>query len=439
MFRIKFITQFIAVLLVFSATQCLLSCQSETDKNISGLHTNITFVHYFTDSLSGGINEMAQAFNRQNDRYYLNAIAIDHEAFEVSIRPNFAAESPPDVYSYWAGARTESVLKYLEPLDDVWQQYQLDERFTPLVIKAAVEYQGKKYFVPLTQHSVGFFYNKKIFERYHLTPPHTWLEFIALCEILKTNKIIPIALGTREKWASQFWFDFLLLRTTPYEQRQQLMHGKISYQHIAVTSAFERWVELITKNYFNSRPNDISWDSGANEMVYSGKAAMTLMGSWIMGQFNDTTHRWVAGKDYDFFPFPMIDNGIPIVALGPIDGLVVPRQALNKNGAKEVLVFLTEAAPQLAMSQGSGSLAPSLMVAATHYNPVQQRLLTAINQSAHFAFPYDLSTPPEAAELGVTAFTEILEFPTAWHTIQQKLATDMQRYFEYLEKIKDDR
>ena len=65
------------------------------------------------------------------------------------------------------------------------------------------------------------------------------------------------------------------------------------------------------------------------------------------------------------------------------------------------------------------------------------RVLQEIAHSSHFAFNYDLSTPPEIAEIGLNAFTEFLEFPADRQTIQQKLAADAVSQFRKL-KVKQE-
>lgn len=63
-------------------------------------------------------------------------------------------------------------------------------------------------------------------------------------------RVTPIALGAKEKWPAQFWFDYLLLHTAGYEYRQQLMEGKISYTDVSVRKVFDLWAGLIDKGYF---------------------------------------------------------------------------------------------------------------------------------------------------------------------------------------------
>ena len=411
----------------------LAGCDRAPDQPASAPQkTSITFLHYFTDSLSGGIDDMARSFNNQNTRYELKAVSLDHEAFKTSIQDTLKSGQPPDLYSSWAGARTASLVVNLEPLDDVWQQAKLDDVFAPSLVRAASSYQGHKYLLPLTQHYVAFFYNKKVIDLHGLKPPATWGEFLAVCAALKTKGVVPIALGAKDKWPAQFWFDMLLLRTMPYEFREQLMAGQVSYDHPKVKAVFAQWASLIEHGYFNDKPNATAWDSGANDMVYQGAAAMTLMGTWNIGYFGNAAHGWVAGKDYDFFPFPVMTPGLPVVALGPIDGLVVPKKALNREGAKQALVYLSGVLAQQAISRGSGALAPSIQVPRTFYSDIQQRVLSAIEQSPHFAFNYDLATPPAVAELGLAAFSEFLAFPKAYPQIVGKLGTDAAARFQSL-------
>ena len=123
---------------------------------------------------------------------------------------------------------------------------------------------------------------------------------------------------------------------------------------------------------------------------------------------------------------------LPLVALGPIDGLVVPKKALNPEGAKQALTYLSGVLAQQAISRGSGALAPSIQVPRAFYSDIQQRVLAAIEQSPQFAFNYDLATPPAVAELGLAAFSECLAFPKAYPQILNKLGMDAAARFHSL-------
>jgi multiple sugar transport system substrate-binding protein/raffinose/stachyose/melibiose transport system substrate-binding protein len=153
------------------------------------------------------------------------------------------------------------------------------------------------------------------------------------------------------------------------------------------------------------------------------------MGTWNIGYFTNDAHRWEPGKDFDFFPFPLIDTTLPKVSLGPIDGLVLPKNAPNLAGAGEAISFLAGVDAQQAISKGSGALSPNLRVPMTAYNNIQRRVRQEIDSSPYFAFNYDLATPPVVAQLGLNAITEFLAFPDEYPDIQKQLAKDAKRIF----------
>lgn len=380
----------------------------------------VTLLHYWSGTLSGGIDGLVSTFNSNNTDIELIATPLDHEAFKTSIRDTLESGNPPDLYTYWAGARVESLLDKLTPIDDIWSNNNLDSRFSPVIINSACTYQGKKYLIPLTQHYVAFFYNKKVFENAGVQPPSDWNEFLKVCNKLKTKGITPIALGAKPRWPAQFWFDFILLRTAPYTYREKLMQGKARFTDPEVMRTFKIWSELIKGGFFNKEPNRTEWDTGAGDLVYSGKAAMTLMGSWLMGYYNDEKHRWVEGKDYDFFTFPVIDKSIPGCSIGPIDGLVIPADAAQQETAKKVMVFLTEEGPQKEFSKNSGALSPNITIPDSFYTDLKIRIRQDIQKAPNWAFPYDLATPPDEAEVGLNMFAEFLEFPGQYQSIAKR-------------------
>jgi multiple sugar transport system substrate-binding protein/raffinose/stachyose/melibiose transport system substrate-binding protein len=153
------------------------------------------------------------------------------------------------------------------------------------------------------------------------------------------------------------------------------------------------------------------------------------MGTWNIGYFTNDAHRWEPGKDFDFFPFPLIDATLPKVSLGPIDGLVIPKNAPNLAGAGKAIEFLAGIQAQQAISKGCGALAPNLQVALAFYSDIQQRVRREIDSSPYFAFNYDLATPPAVAQLGLNAFSEFLVFPGEYPDIQKQLADDAKRSF----------
>jgi multiple sugar transport system substrate-binding protein/raffinose/stachyose/melibiose transport system substrate-binding protein len=391
----------------------------------------ISLYHYFSGSLSGGLNEMIDTVNKRQPENKVVAHALDHEAFKSMIHSTLAKGNPPELFSYWAGARMQKLVDQnkLAPIDDLWSRMSLGERFSKSMCQAACIYNGKKYLLPITQFLVVFFYNKQIFDREQLSPPASWDEFVDLCRHLKKKGIYPVALGARERWPAQFWLDYLLLRTAGPQYRADLMKGKAAYTDSEVKRVYKIWGELLQNGYFNEDANKLDW-AEATELVSRGKAAMTLMGTWAIQVLNDKKYGFSEGQDYDFFPFPTVDQGVPKVAVGPVDGLVLSRGSLNPEFAKSVLIYFSEIEAQQKMSEGSGALSPSLQVPRTFYSAFKQRIITEIESTPHWAFNYDLATPPAVAEQGMDSFNELIEFPDQHLAILENLESEVRVLFD---------
>ena len=370
----------------------------------------VTFFHYFSGTLSGGMDDLVVAFNKENPEYVLTHTPVDHEAFKTSIMVMLSGGNPPDLFSYWAGARVQFIVDAdrLEPIDDVYEKYGVSKLFSDAVNSAAT-YNGHKYFLPLTQHYVAFFYNKAVFAKAGIdTVPETWDQFLAACEKIKAIGVAPIALGSKARWPAQFWFDYPLLRTAGPEYRAKLMAGDVSYTDPEVIAAFKMWKDIIDKDYFY--PNANAYDyAEASVLVGTGEAAMTLMGSWIM-QLDDQIG-WAPGDDYDFFPFPTVDSSVPDCAVGPFDGVVVAKDARNPEAAKMALVAMAKKGPMIAFNTGTGALAPNINVPESMYNVLQLKIKEYCGEVPNWAFNYDLATPPPVADVGLDAFAKFIDKP----------------------------
>ena len=125
---------------------------------------------------------------------------------------------------------------------------------------------------------------------------------------------------------------------------------------------------------------------------------MTLMGTWITGYWNGLGLE--PGKDYDFFPFPSIAEGVPGAVVGPVDGLVISNDG-ERAGAEAFLSFMMSNADVQASWTGAyGALSANVNVDPANYNDVMQRVSATVAGADVFAFNYDLATPPPVAEVG---------------------------------------
>lgn len=383
----------------------------------------VTVFHYFSGELGRPfISEIFGNFQAATPNFIVFDNPIGHEEFKTTILVMLAGGDPPDIFSYWAGARVQFIVDSdrLAPIDDMWNANGLDAVVPAPVANGATMYNGERYLIPFGYHFVGMFYNKPVFDEAGITEmPKTWDEFLAVCETLKAAGVTPIALGSRDRWPAQFWFDFLLLRTAGPEYRARLMAGEASYTDPEVMNAMQIWKDLVDKDYFVADANAYDWTE-AGDMVSNGEAGMTLMGTWLTGYW-DNTIGLVPGEDYDMFEFPIMDESLPVAALGPVDGWVLAADADHPEPAKELMAYLiTDTDAQATWALGQGALAPNVNVDPSIYTVVMQKALDAVNAADTFAFNYDLATTPPMAEGGLDMFAQFMFDPGGYEGYLQQ-------------------
>ena len=391
----------------------------------------VTISHYFTGELGlKALNEQIAKFEADTG-YTMKNSPVGHEDFKTDILVRAAGDSLPDVFSYWAGARTQFVADSgsLHPIDEMWNREGLDDIVAKSVADSATMYNGQRYLAPFNYHYAGMFYNKKVFADAGVTDlPSSWDEFLALCETLKSHGAAPIALGSKHRWPAQFWFDYLLLRTAGPDYRASLMNGSAAYDDAEVQAAMALWKDLTDKGYFAPNSNADTW-TDASDKVARGDAAMTLMGTWITGYWNGIG--LMPGEDYDFFPFPAIAEGVPGAVVGPVDGFVISNDGGNRAGAEAFLAYMASNADvQASWTDAFGALSANVNVDPANYNDVMQRAFATVAAAEVFAFNYDLATPPPVAEVGLSMFSRFMDDPSQVDDILAQVAEDAAKAFQ---------
>lgn len=377
----------------------------------------VTVMHYFTGTLGReSLNQIFQEFQHETGITIFDN-PIGHEDFKTTILVMAAGGDLPDLFSYWAGARVQFVVDSgaLAPIDELWNANNLDEVVPASIAQGATLYNGARYLIPFGYHYAGFFYNPAVMEAAGITEfPATWDEFKAMCDTLLASGVTPIALGSMNRWPAQFWFDYLLLRTAGPEYRAALMAGEASYTDPQVVRVMELWKELVDKGYFVPDANAYDWTDAADQ-VANGEAAMTLMGTWITGYWNGQGLEPVT--NYDFFPFPTIDEGVPNAVVGPVDGFVMSANAAHPVSAQKLLLYLlTNTDAQAIWAVGQGALSPNVNVDPSIYNDVMSRAADTVAAADTFAFNYDLATTPPMAEGGLDLFAKFMNDPAGYQT-----------------------
>ncbi len=365
---------------------------------------------------------MVEDFNKTHPEIQAELNIYDHESYKTSLR-NWLSSEAPDVVFWYSGERMKTFVSkgLIEPISDIWQQNGLDDKMAST--RPGVTFDGKQYGLPYTYYQWGVYYRKDLFEQYGITAPKTWDEYLAACKTLKENGIAPIAIGTKFLWTAAGWFDYLNLRVNGLDFHIKLMSGEIPYTDQRVKDVFAKWKELVEPGYYIANHTSYSWQD-AQPFMYQGKAAMYLIGNFIVPNFPPE----LDGK-MGFFQFPVINPEIGMYEDAPTDLLAIPTNAKNKADAKIFLSYiaqpenirkLNDALDQLPTHKDAG-------VKENYFLELGNTMLSNSDGTAQF---YDRDTSPEMAKVGMKGFQEFMAKPERVDQILERIEKARKRIYK---------
>jgi len=366
--------------------------------------------------------ELAARFQAENPDVELRLNIYDGESYKKSIR-NWLTSAPPDVVYWNAGYRMR---QFVTPglLEDV------SDLYTPAV-KASihpsaldlVSVAGRQYGVPYTYYPIGFFYRRDLLQSADMGEmPRDWDGLVAACLKLKAKGIEPFAIGTRDLWPAAAWFDYIDLRLNGLQFHLDLMRGAIPYTDPRVARVFEYWRVLVTAGCFSRNHSSSSWQE-SQALIYTGKAAMMLIGNFIVPNFPaDVRDRM------EFAPFPAIRPEAGRFEEAPVNTLHIPARARNKDDARRFLAYVLRPDVQEALNKATLQIPVNLRAAvAPDRFLAQGRDLLA--KSDGLSQYFDRDTSEDLASIAMKGFQEFMMYPDRVDAVLATIERARQRIY----------
>ena len=145
---------------------------------------------------------------------------------------------------------------------------------------------GKTTFcVPMASVIHGFIYNKDLFAKAGVTPPKTDAEFFEVLRKLKSKKITPLAMGTKDQWeAATMGFQNIGPNFWAGEKgRKGLIAGTEKFTAPGYVKTFvtlAQWAPFLPRGFSAQ-----SYSDSQNQFLL-GRAAIYPAGSWEIAQFS---------------------------------------------------------------------------------------------------------------------------------------------------------
>ena len=290
----------------------------------SGSSVTLTWWNNATaNPLKGVWQQVAASYHTANPHVTLQIDPIQNEQFTTKIPLALQSSNPPDLYQQWGGGQEATQVKSGKVMN-------ITKQVAPWVgelgsAAEAWQVNGQQYGIPYDLHMVGFWYRKDLFAKAGITTlPATLTELDADVVKLKDAHIVPIAVGSKDRWPDAFWWEYFALRECPTDTLKAAMKA-INVSNPCFLKAGNDLKAFMATHPFQSGFLGTASQQGAGSsagMVANGKAAMELQGDWEPGVMAALSTDKTLNSKLGWFPFPAVTGGAgaPTTLLGGGDG-----------------------------------------------------------------------------------------------------------------------
>ncbi|MBB6569999.1 extracellular solute-binding protein [Kribbella sandramycini] len=270
---------------------------------------------YLTGQPQQGIRaDQVKRFNDANPGAKLATTEFQNDAFKQKIKTAIGAGQGPTLIWGWGGGGLKSYVdagQVAELTGFFAENAALKESIFPSAFGAATV-GGKIYAMPVeTTTPIVLFYDKRAFEKIGAQPPQSWGDILDLVPKFNGAGIAPFSLGGQSRWTNMMWLEFLFDRIGGSSVFQAIFEQTPgSWSDPAALKALGELQNLIKAGGFIKGFSSITADSNADQaLLFTGKAAMMLHGSWTYGNMKSSGGDFVTGGHLGYLNFPGVDGG----------------------------------------------------------------------------------------------------------------------------------
>lgn len=387
---------------VAAAALALAACGSSGGTATTSSNGHVTLT-WWTNATTGQLKtvwqQAAAAFHKAHPNVTIQVVPIQNEAFTTKVPAALASSNPPAIYQQWGGGQEASQvpsgkLTNLSPYVSGW---------IGQIGAAAQGWQvsGKQYGVPYDLHTVGFWYRKDLFAKAGISkPPATMPELDADVTKLKAAHIVPIAVGSKDKWPDAFWWEYFAIRECPTATLKSSMRA-VNLSNSCFGKASKDLTTFMNTHPFQSGFLGTASQVGAGSsagMVANGKAAMELQGDWDPGVMAPLTSNKNLNSQLGWFPFPSVPGaaGSATTVLGGGDGFSCTTVAPAKTCA-EFLKYI-DSTPVQTKVVGANVGLPANPAASSALGSAQKQVLTYSHASPYIQTYFDIAFPTNVGQ-----------------------------------------
>ena len=393
--------------------------------------TTITILHVNEVAPAKALwDKIAADYNASHKGVTVQFKYLENEAFKAKLPTMLQSEeSRPDLFYSWSGGVMQAQFKagYLKDITAAVADV------APTMSQTAVNaftIDGKVIGLPFEMGEVAFYYNKKLFEKAGVKAEDikTWDDFLGAVKKIKAAGITPIVVGAGEKWPMAFFYDYLVMRVGGESALADAKAGKNGgFKSAAFVEAGKRLHDLGALDPF--QPGYLQTTHAQSAGIFGdGKAAMDLMGQWLLGMQapNSASGKGLPMEDIGILSFPTIagDKGKATETLGGINGFLVTKNA--PDAAVDFIKFFSQD-KYAKEAAATGAYIPAVKGAASAItDPLQRRLADDLAASTYHQNYFDQDLGPSVGRV----INDVSVAVTAGQTTPEAAAAALQDAFD---------
>jgi raffinose/stachyose/melibiose transport system substrate-binding protein len=296
--------------------------------------THVTVLHVSENAAQKALwDKIASDYNAAHPGVKVEFKYLENEAFKAKLPTMLqSADSRPELFYSWGGGVMQAQDR-AGFLKDITADVAPWEGALTETANDAFKVDGKVVGVPFEVGEVVFYYNKKLFEKAGVNAEDikTWDDFLGAVKKLKAAGITPIVVGAGEKWPMHFYYSYLVMRIGGEHALADAKAGKDGgFKNATFVEAGKRLQELAALDPF--QPGYLTTSHAQSSGMFGdGKAAMDLMGQWLLGMQgpNSTSGKGLAEEDIGILSFPILPGGKGKATdtFGGVNGWLVSKSA----------------------------------------------------------------------------------------------------------------
>jgi raffinose/stachyose/melibiose transport system substrate-binding protein len=286
------------------------SSPSSTTSTTTGANVTAWLVTTGPSPANTAVTNAAAQFDKTHKGDNITVDFVENQSFKQKIQTAMLGK-PPTIFWTWGGGPLDQFIKAGD-VESLGHSPSWASQFLPSSL-GNVTFNGQLYGVPVEgTQPVYFFYNKSVMKSAGIsTFPTTWSGLLSAVAKLKAAGITPISLAEGDQWPGLMYLEYLSDRIGGPGTFDAVEANKPdAWSSPAMIQALTDIQQLVKAGAFQTGYDSLHYSGGGSDaLVYSGKAAMQLMGDWDISSILGSDASFVTGGNLGMASFPTLPGG----------------------------------------------------------------------------------------------------------------------------------